>query len=88
MAEALAELPQLDGEVRHRMTAALQAAIDHDGYTAFLEAPAPDFSLPLGVHCCCRAECMCRGMFCIIFDYSCCQPGSAVYLWISDIVAS
>ena len=46
--EALEELPQLGGEVRARMAAALRAAIDHDNYFAFLEAPPPDFSLPLG----------------------------------------
>lgn len=46
--EALEELPQLDDGVRARMAAALQAAINHDAYFAFLEAPPPDFSLPLG----------------------------------------
>lgn len=46
--EALEELPQLAGDVRARMAAALQAAIDHAAYFAFLEAPVPTFSLPLG----------------------------------------
>jgi Bromodomain len=46
--EALEELPQLDADIRERMLAALQSAIDHDSYVAFLEAPAPNFSLPLG----------------------------------------
>jgi hypothetical protein len=46
--EALEELPQLGGELRARMASALQAAIDHDAYFAFLEAPVPTFSLPLG----------------------------------------
>ena len=48
MHEALEELPQLADDVRARMAAALQAAIDHAEYFAFLEAPVPTFSLPLG----------------------------------------
>lgn len=32
------------------MATALTAAINHTGYEAFLEAPAADFSMPLGEH--------------------------------------